>query len=293
MGRARRPRHDNGDGRGLPFESVKSRFPEPQSVVKRNIHPADRPGGDVVAGRGSGMSRRERLVAGFLLAIAVVGVALIPCLLSAPVTSLGVAIDPGPGRTVVLAPTISTAPRRAAHPQIALPEEVSAAPVAPAVAVTVKPAAKPSVVHAEPTPPPPSTPAAFQRPSPPSPRPADPTPLAAGRGPGGALALPPKPAHGPLPGQDHSPPPGVKRDPGEHGHDLRGSGHARPVPQVPPHAVGSRHRHVGRMAKAPSRPAPAAPEAGPKARSKAGRPSGKGGPAPPLIRRRGPRGRQN
>src|SRR4029077_17738590 len=55
-----------------------------------------------------------------------------------------------------------------------------------------------------------------------------------------------------------------------HGHDVPGSRHARPLPQVPPHAVGPRHRHVGRVAKAPARPAPPTPEARPKARAKAG-----------------------
>jgi hypothetical protein len=229
----------------------------------------------------SGMSRRERVLAAFLLAIAVVGVALISRLLSTPVTSLSLAIEPGPGRSVVVAPTVA-AERRAAPRLVARPADVSAAPVVPAVPVNLEPAAKPSAVHAKQTPAPPSlsTPAGSQHPSSPSPSPAEPSPLAAGHSPGSTLTPAAAPTHGP--------PPGVKPDLGEHGHDLRGSGHGRPHPQVPPHAVGARDRHLGRVAKTPSRPAPPAPEARSKARPEAGRPRGKGRPAPPLAHHHGP-----
>ena len=56
------------------------------------------------------MSRKERLVAALLLAVAVAGGALIPRLLASPPTSLGIALGPGPSRSVVQAPAI---PQRA------------------------------------------------------------------------------------------------------------------------------------------------------------------------------------
>ena len=59
------------------------------------------------------MSHKERLIAGLLLAIAVAGGAVIPRLLAAPATSLGIALGPGPSRSVVRAPAIPKPSHRA------------------------------------------------------------------------------------------------------------------------------------------------------------------------------------
>src|SRR6266480_4092433 len=89
------------------------------------------------------MSGKESLVAALLLAIAVAGGALIPRLLASPPTSLGIALGPGPSRSVVQAPAI---PRErhhaAARHAISPPSRAVAAPIAPVVPITVHP--KPS-----------------------------------------------------------------------------------------------------------------------------------------------------
>ena len=72
------------------------------------------------------MSGKERLVAALLLAIAVAGGALIPRLLASPPTSLGIALGPGPSRTVVQAPAIP----RERHRTVSPPSRVAAAPIA-------------------------------------------------------------------------------------------------------------------------------------------------------------------
>ena len=67
------------------------------------------------------MSRKERAIAALLLAVAVIGGALIPRLLASPSAPLGIALGPGPGRSVVQAPALpKPAPRtgsRAAPPR--------------------------------------------------------------------------------------------------------------------------------------------------------------------------------
>ena len=55
------------------------------------------------------MSRKERIVAALLLAIAVAGGAVIPRLLTSPAAPRGVALGPTPGRSVVHAPAIPKA----------------------------------------------------------------------------------------------------------------------------------------------------------------------------------------
>jgi hypothetical protein len=259
------------------------------------------------------MSRKERGVAALLLAIAVVGVALLPRLLSAPAASLGVAIGPGPSRSVVVAPAIPRTPRKAAPPRrVTRSAEASAAPVAPAKRISLRPAHKPREVPTKkvsppPPPPPPPTTTTPAPPPPPSfqPPPTPPSPTA---------SISTRPGHGygdknhvhtGPPGHDpaaehrpsaappaHPTPPQVKPGQRSHGHDVPGSTHGRPLPQVPPHPVGARNRHVGRVAKAPARPAPPAAQARPKARPQAGLPRGEGSPAaPPLAH--GPKGKHS
>ena len=247
------------------------------------------------------MSRKERAVAALLLAVAVVGVALIPRLLSAPVTSLGVAIGPVPGRSVVVAPAIPRTPRKAAPlRRVTRPAEASAGPVAPAKRISLRPARKPREVptkkaspppHITPTPTPPSPPSFQPPPAQPSPTASTSTRPGNGYGDKNHVHTGP-PGHDP-PGQQRPaaappalpPPPQVKPGQRSYGHDVPGSSHGRPLPQVPPHPLGARHRNVGCVAKAPSRPAPPAPQARPKARPKAGRAGRKGGqpPAPQLA----------
>jgi hypothetical protein len=246
------------------------------------------------------MSQKERAIAALLLAIAVVGVALIPRLLSAPATSLGVAIGPEPGRSVVVAPAIPRTPHRAARREVHSP---AVAPVAQAVPVTLVPPSKPSAAHTKhaaippapqtttTTPTPPSPPPASFQPPPAQPSPLTPTSTRPGNGYGDKNHVHTGPPGHARPAQQAPPatpaqptPPRVASGQRSRGHDVPGSKHGRPVSQVPPHPVGHSDRHVGRVAKAPARPAPPAPEASPKARPKAGRASGEGSqPASPLA----------
>src|SRR5206468_1855081 len=86
-------------------------------VLKPGSPPADSPWGELSAGEGRNMSRKERLVAALLLAIAVAGGALIPRLLASAPNSLGIALGPGPSRSVVQAPAIPrTRHRRRVRP---------------------------------------------------------------------------------------------------------------------------------------------------------------------------------
>jgi hypothetical protein len=236
------------------------------------------------------MSRKERVIAAFLLATAVAGAALLPRLLSAPAGRIGVALgpSPAPGRSIVEAPIISKA-RRTGSPttaaRLAAPSRVPApvATLAPPARRTPVPVKRAAGAPAPPPPPPPPPPPS---PAPPSPPPAPPPPP------------PPQPASptSTRPGQgygdgnhSHTGPPGrgspadVGRGRRNDGHDLPGSGHGRPVPQLPPHAVGAHHRSVGHLASPPPAAAPAAHDAGPKTRPKAGVPSGKGDPPPPVA----------
>jgi len=93
------------------------------------------------------MSRKERVIAGLLLAVAVAGGALFPRLLSAPASHLGLAFAPGPGRSVVRIAAIPQPPRRTPSPLVAPPAEATATPFAPVAPITV-PASKPSAVNA-------------------------------------------------------------------------------------------------------------------------------------------------
>ena len=227
------------------------------------------------------MSRKERLVAALLLAVAVAGGALIPRLLASPPTSLGIALGPGPSRSVVQAPAIPRV-RRSAPPQHTTPRlsplvQAPVAPVTPATTLRPKPAT--SVTgpkHSAPKPPAPPT-----TKTPPPVVPTTPPPPAAAR----------PPDEGP-PGHDNTPPgqegtpPGHEKTPPGHAnakghHDVPPSGHGEGSPQAPPHPVGPHHRHVGHLASPPPRPAPPAPHARPKARPEAGEPRGKGGHGPP------------
>jgi hypothetical protein len=73
------------------------------------------------------MSRKERMIAGLLLAVAVAGGALIPRLLASSAIPLGIALGPGPVHSVVQAPTITEA-RHHAAPQAAATPSVAAVP---------------------------------------------------------------------------------------------------------------------------------------------------------------------
>ena len=231
------------------------------------------------------MSRKERWVAALLLAVAVAGGALIPRLLASPPTSLGIALGPGPSRSVVQAPAVPRV-RRSAPPQqtTSRPSREVQAPAAPVTPIaTVRPKPSTSVTgpkHAAATPPAPptkETPPTVVSLTPPPPAAAAP----ADKGPPGHDKTPP--------GQEGMPP-GHEKTPLSHAeakghHDVPPSGHGKGSPQAPPHSVGPHHRHVGHLASPPPRPAPPAPHARPKARPKAGEPSGKGGgpPSPPVT----------
>ena len=261
------------------------------------------------------MSRKELLIAGLLLVVAVVGGASIPRLLASPATSLGIALGPGPGRSVVQAPTITKQPsvvRRQASSPVSGASAVSLAPVASETAQSTPAASAAHPKHAaspppeptvptapSPTPSPAQPPAAIKRPSAPA------TPPGQGKTPPGQAkksleheTAPPGLAKTP-PGQAKTPPGQAKTPPGHgpraiHGRhnkptvtperqDLPGSGHGAPVSQTPPHALGSHHRRVGHLAPSSTRPASPAPGGRPKARPEAREPGGKGGnrPAPP------------
>lgn len=234
------------------------------------------------------MSQKERLVAALLLVVAVAGGALIPRLLASPPTSLGIALGPGPSRSVVQAPPIPRV-RRSAQPEhtTSRPSPLVQAPIAPvAPATTVRPkpaanvtgpkhsAATPSAPPTTRTPPPvvPTTP-----PPPAAARPADEGPPGDDKTPPGHETTP-RGQEGMPRGHEQAPPGHVKAK----GHpDVPGSGHGKGSRQTPPHPVGPHHRHVGHLASPPPRPAPPTPHARPEARPKAGEPRGKGGHGPP------------
>jgi hypothetical protein len=227
------------------------------------------------------------LVAALLLAVAVAGGALIPRLLASPPTSLGIALGPGPSRSVVQAPAIPRV-RRGAPPQQTTSRpsplvQAAVATVTPATTVRPKPATsvtEPKHSAAPPPAPPTKTPPPVVPMTPPAPaaaRPPDEGP------PGHDKTLP---AHEKTPRGQEGMPPGHEQTPPDHAeakghHDVPGSGHGKGSPQAPPHPVGPHHRHVGHLASPPPRPAPPAPHARPKARPKAGEPRGKGGHGPP------------
>src|SRR2546421_4197341 len=237
------------------------------------------------------MSGKERLVAALLLAIAVAGGALIPRLLASPPTSLGIALGPGPGRSVVQAPAIPrkrhhAAPRHA----ISSPSRAVAAPIARVVPITVHPKPSAGVVQPKHAPAPSPEPAATTTPPSPVPVMQSPSPAAASRadvveGPPGRDKAPPSQEKATPPGHENTPPGQEKTPPGPAGpkerHDVPGSGHGKGFPQAPPNPVGAHHRGVGHLAPPAARPAPAPPHARPKARPEDRQPRGEGGHGPP------------
>jgi len=265
------------------------------------------------------MSRKERVIAGLLLVVAVLGGAVLPRLLASPATTLGIALGPSPGPSIVQAPTIHTTPRHvtARHTLSPVPAgiAVSSAPVTPVV-VQPKPAASTATPKHVPAPSP-APPATATPPSPaplPAPPPAQLPAATAHQGstsntPPGHAKTPPGLAKKPSPRNETPPvhattPPGHAKTPPANAkplrapgpppsakpetapgrsngaHDLRGSGHGRPV-KTPPHAVGSHHRGVGHLAPPPAGSAQAAPGGGPQARPKARGPRSKSGVEPP------------
>jgi hypothetical protein len=234
------------------------------------------------------MSRTERAIAALLLAVSVAGGALIPRLLSEPAGPVGVALAPGPIRSVVQAPAVQPPPPPAAvrHLQPAVEQRVvpvhSARPAptpaknpapSPTPPTTPPPAAPPPATTPSPSPPPPS---------PPSTTPSTPTVL---------VKSPPRShAGGTRPGNGygdtnhvHTGPPGHTPGPAKPSSNLRGSGHGRPLPQASPNPVGSHGRGVGHLAPAPPAAAAAAPPTGTEARPQAGGPSSQGGPSAPGV----------
>jgi hypothetical protein len=233
------------------------------------------------------MSGRERVIAGFLLVVAVAGAAVIPRLLSAPPAGrLSIALGPQPSRSVVQAPAIRRAPQRPTAPRVQPPAAPVAAPAAP---VVVRPAANPSAVHTKHVSPPPSATTGSLTPPPP-PTPPTTTPIPPPPPPASLLST--RPGHG-YGDKNHihtgpaGPPaqasPAVQPGQRSHGRDLEGSGHGRPLSQTPSNAVGPRDRGLGHLASAPPAAAPAADEAGQQAWPQAGGPGSQGGPPAPVA----------
>jgi hypothetical protein len=258
------------------------------------------------------MSRKERVIAGLLLVVAVGGSALIPRLLATPAAPLGIALGPGPRASVVQAPAAPQVADHTSQHTTSVSREAAVTPIAAVTPVAAKPAestsiGRPKQASGSPTapptatlpsnpPPPPTQPAADVRQPPVSVTP----PAQAKTPPGQAKKLrgltmtPPgqaKKLSGSTrtpPGQakkPHAPgPPPAKRD-NEAGRrsahrDLPGSGHGQTHAQAPPHTVGAHHRGVGHLAPPPSRPAPATRKGGPEARAEDRGRGGKGGEGP-------------
>ena len=230
------------------------------------------------------MSGKERVIAALLLAIAVAGGAVIPRLLgAAPSAPLGIALGPGPSRSVVQAPSIPKPPshgsaRPNSSPQNAVrPSPVVSSVPAPTTPQSSTPSTKPPTHPSPPpySPPPPSPP-------PPSPPPPTTTPT---QPPALMPQAPTRPGHGyGDKNHTHTGPPGHADRPAtatkptrrSHGADVPGSEHGRPSTQAPSHPVGHHHRRVGRVAPPASGAAAHAHEARPEARTKARGPRGKG-----------------
>jgi len=235
------------------------------------------------------MSRKERVIAGLLLVVAIGGGALIPRLLATPAAPLGTALGRGPSPSVVQAPTIPKAGHHNSQRTTSLQSGAVATPVVSVTPVAVQPQPAVSAGRAKQTPvSSPAPPVASVNPSPPPAQPG-----AASRQPpasvtaAGPAKTPPGQAKK-LPGLEATPPGQAKLQPtpgppspAKHGAkagwsnarpDLPGSGHGRPVSQAPSHPVGSHNRGVGHLAPPPSRPAPATR----KGRSQA-RPEDRGG----------------
>jgi hypothetical protein len=224
------------------------------------------------AGAGSGMSRTERAIAAFLLAIAVAGGGLLPRLLSAPPNRIGIAFGPSPGRSIVRTPAIPGARHRAPWAKTT-PAEMTPHPAAP-VTLASPPARK--TAPAEPAPAAPRTPAPIHR-SAPAPPPPAPTATSAG-----GFATPAPAADPPRRGRSAD----ARAHIGDESRPTRlESGHGR-FPQAPPIAVGADHRGVGHLAPPAAGAAPAAHEAGAEARSEARIAGRAGGPPAPLAHHR-------
>lgn len=188
------------------------------------------------------MSRKERVLAALLLAVAVAGGALIPRLLASPLNPLGIALGPGPGRSVVQAPAIPTPPhhttpshRTSSNPRTTSPvTAVTGQPTTRAVTAPPTHAPVPPVTTPNPTPSP--TPAPAPAPAPePTPAPTPPpivtgpqAPAAVKHGtPPGHGATPP--GHGGTPpGHGGGPPPGHGGTPPGHGGTPPGHGGTPP-----------------------------------------------------------------
>jgi hypothetical protein len=258
------------------------------------------------------MSRKERVLAGLLLAIAVAGGALIPRLLASPLNPLGIALGAGPGRSVVQAPAISTAPhRRPPSPRTSSTSSAGSVQVNQVIARTTPASAAAPVKHTAPPPSSGPTPAPSPAPTPtPAPSPAPPPtppPVVIHATAVVVHSTPPGQAKKGLiqkrtpPGQekkieaDHEDatpsaqvPTTAAKTHGSHGqrkgaHNLEGSGNGRPASQAPSHPVGPGHRRVGHLATPPQAAAAAAHQARPKARPQDRGPRGDGGAQPSEV----------
>jgi hypothetical protein len=260
------------------------------------------------------MSRKERVIAGLLLVVAVGGGALIPRLLATSATPLGIALGRGPTPGVVQAPTIPKAIQHTAGRTTSPPPAAVAAPITPVAPIVVRPTPAAGVRRPQPPSATPTTPPAAT--VPPSPAPSLPPtqpPAAADRQPPSSVT-PPGQAKTP-PGQakklrkfGETPPGHVKTPPGhtkmppapgppspaETGakagwrnaaRDLPGSWHGRSVSQAPSYPVGAHHRSVGHLASPAARPAPATRASSPQARSQDRGRRGQGSerPSPPPV----------
>src|SRR5262249_39946032 len=175
---------------------------------------------------------------------AVGGGALIPRLLSSTPRPLGIALGPGPGRSVVQAPAIRTAPRHVAPAptHVAPPAEPAPQSIA---RVTVKPAPKRSAVPPRHASTPPPAPPATSSPAPAtSPAPAPTT--TASQSPPALSPASTRPGNGNGDTNHvHTGPPGHVPDAAGQSSDLRGSGHGKGHAQASSHTVGSHNRGVG------------------------------------------------
>ena len=193
------------------------------------------------------MSRKERVLASLLLAIAIAGGALIPRLLASPTNPLGIALGPRPGRSVVQAPAISPAPRHQAPAgRTSSTTQPSSGSVA-RVSGPTTPVSNSSPVSHNPAPPTgpepnPNPPSPVPTPSPtPSPSPAPLQPPVAIHSPAAVTPFVP-PGHGGTPPGQGGTPPGHETPPG-HGGTPPGravkvgagaSSHASPEPTKSP-----------------------------------------------------------
>lgn len=229
------------------------------------------------------MSGKERALAAFLLVIAVGGGALIPRLLSAAPKPLGIALGPGPARSVVQAPAIPRAPRHVAPSSPRVTPPVPEPAPQPIARVPVKPAPKPkTVAPRHPSPPAPAPPTTSSPPPPPAPQPPPPT-TTVSQTPQALSPASTRPGNGHGDKNHvHTGPPGHAPEAAGQVSDLRGSGHGKGHGQASSHTVGAHDRGVGHLASAPSGAAPAAHEAGPKARPDAGN-QGSQGSSPQAV----------